>query len=149
MDHTTNHTSAPSNDVILMYVVPGIVIALMLLLALILACILHRKQRAGKLHLFYSEALPPRDPVILKDEFSNGDQECLFAVGKSTYKDSFLSPCPQLSIQAQPKNITSVNNVAEMNKLLNLEQAPITIDPYSLKTKSRPSPIYKKRIPIN
>jgi hypothetical protein len=38
----------------------------MLVLAILLACLLHKKRKAGKLNLFYSESLPPRVPVILQ-----------------------------------------------------------------------------------
>jgi len=42
----------------------------MLLLAVLIACILHRKRKAGKLDMFKTEALPPRIPVIMQDELS-------------------------------------------------------------------------------
>lgn len=62
------HGLFPSSEYLLTFLVPAVIIVCMLLLALCLACLLHRKRRAGKLNLFYSEALPPRVPVILQDE---------------------------------------------------------------------------------
>ncbi len=62
------HGLIPSSEYLLTFLVPAVVIVCMLVLAVCLACLLHRKRRAGKLNLFYSEALPPRVPVILQDE---------------------------------------------------------------------------------
>ena len=62
------HGLIPSSEYLMTFLVPAVIIILMLLLALLLACVLHRKRKAGKLNLFYSEALPPRVPVILQDE---------------------------------------------------------------------------------
>ena len=98
------------------------------------------------MHLFYSEeSLPPRDPVILKDELNNGEHECIYSDGKLPYEDSFLIPCDQMISQIQESKNKNRASVPEMDKLLNLEEAPITISPKSLKCKSRPSPIYKKK----
>ena len=47
-------------------IIPAVIITCMLVLAILLACLLHKKRKAGKLNLFYSEALPPRVPVILQ-----------------------------------------------------------------------------------
>ena len=56
------------------FLVPAVIITLMLLMAILLALVLHRKRRAGKLNLFYSaESLPPRVPVILQDELVEVD----------------------------------------------------------------------------
>ena len=118
----------------------------MLILAIILACVLRRKQQSGKLHLFYSEeSLPPRDPVILKDEVINGEHESLYSTGKVPYEEPLLLPCDQIISQLHESRNKNINNVPESNTLLKLEEAPISIDPHSLKCKSRPSPIYKKR----
>lgn len=65
---TIFHGLIPSSEYLLTFLIPGIIITCMLLLAIILACALHRKRKAGKLNLFYSEPLPPRVPVILQDE---------------------------------------------------------------------------------
>ncbi len=62
----------PSSEYLLTFLVPAVIIVCMLVLAVCLACLLHRKRRAGKLNLFYSEALPPRVPVILQDELYEG-----------------------------------------------------------------------------
>ena len=62
------HGIIPSSEYLMTFLVPAVIITCMLLLAIILACVLHRKRKAGKLNLFYSEALPPRVPVILQDE---------------------------------------------------------------------------------
>ena len=47
----------------------------MLILAILLACVLHKKRKAGRLNLFYSESLPPRVPVILQDELYDENQD--------------------------------------------------------------------------
>ena len=141
-------TVAPEtiNDQILTYIVPAIIIGLMLILAIVLACVLRRKQQSGKLHLFYSEeSLPPRDPVILKAELINGEHESFYNTGKVPYEEPLLLPCDQIISQPQESKNKNMNNVPELDKLLKLEEAPISIDPHSLKCKSRPSPIYKKR----
>ncbi len=68
------HGLIPSSEDLLTFLVPAVIIVGMLLLALLLACLLHQKRKAGKLNLFYSEALPPRVPVILQDElFDEGE----------------------------------------------------------------------------
>jgi len=58
----------PSKEYLLTFVVPAIIIITMLLLAILIACLLHRKRKAGKLDMFKTEALPPRIPVIMQDE---------------------------------------------------------------------------------
>jgi dystroglycan 1 len=63
-----------SGDSLLTFLVPAAIIILMLSLAILLACVLHMKRKAGKLNLFYSESLPPRVPVILQDELIDVDQ---------------------------------------------------------------------------
>lgn len=62
------HDLLPPQEYILAFVVPALIIVGMLLLAIIIACILHRKRKAGKLDMFKTEALPPRIPVIMQDE---------------------------------------------------------------------------------
>ena len=131
-------------DYLLAYIVPGIVISVMLILALVLACILRRKQRAGKLNLFYSESLPPRDPVILEDELTTSDREVLFNESKFIPRDESnvlpFNNSNSVSIQGKDHDV-----VQELDKLLKLDHAPIHIDPYSFSCNSRPSPSYKKR----
>ena len=62
------HDLLPHQEYLLAFVVPGLIIISMLLLAILIACILHRKRKAGKLDMFKTEALPPRIPVIMQDE---------------------------------------------------------------------------------
>ena len=118
-------TAAPEtiNDQIFTYIVPAIVIGLMLILAIVLACILRRKQQSGKLHLFYSEeSLPPREPVILKDELINGEHECFYSKEKFQYEESLLLPCDQNISQPQESKNKNINeNVPGLGKLLKLE----------------------------
>lgn len=140
-------TIAPesSTDHLLTYIVPAIIIIGMLILAIVLACMLRRKQQSGKLNLFYSESLPPRLPVILNEELNNGDQDYLGIEGNAMYKHPVLFPSDHINNRHQGKSTNSLNNIPELDKLLQLEQAPINIDPVSLKCMSRPSPIYQKR----
>ena len=63
---TYQPTYLPHQEYLLAFVVPGLIIISMLLLAILIACILHRKRKAGKLDMFKTEALPPRIPVIMQ-----------------------------------------------------------------------------------
>jgi hypothetical protein len=63
---TIFHGIIPSADYLLTFIIPAVIITCMLVLAILLACLLHKKRKAGKLNLFYSESLPPRVPVILQ-----------------------------------------------------------------------------------
>lgn len=65
---TIFHGMIPSPEYLMTFLIPAVIISCMLILAILLACFLHKKRKAGKLNLFYSEALPPRVPVILQDE---------------------------------------------------------------------------------
>jgi neurexin len=58
-------------EYILTFLVPALIIIAMLLLAILIACLLHRKKRAGKMDMFKPEALQPRIPVILQDELND------------------------------------------------------------------------------
>ena len=58
----------PSGDYFMTFLIPAVIITIMILIAIMLALMLHKKKKAGKLNLFYSETLPPRVPVILQDE---------------------------------------------------------------------------------
>jgi len=60
----------PPQEYIIAFVVPALIIVGMLLLAVLIACILHKKRKAGKLNMFRTETLPPRIPVIMQDELS-------------------------------------------------------------------------------
>ena len=80
------HGIIPSVDYLMTFLIPAMAITLMLLLAIVLACVLHKKRRAGKLNLFYSEALPPRVPVILQDELVE-DLNLVGSVHSSCYGD--------------------------------------------------------------
>jgi len=74
LDDHNFHGIIPSGDYLMTFLVPAVIITLMLLMAILLALVLHRKRRAGKLNLFYSaESLPPRVPVILQDELVDVD----------------------------------------------------------------------------
>jgi len=58
----------PPQEYIIAFVVPALIIVGMLLLAVLIACVLHKKRKAGKLDMFRTETLPPRIPVIMQDE---------------------------------------------------------------------------------
>lgn len=45
------HKSGFSNDYLLTYVLPGVIILAMLLLAAIIACVLHKRKYSGKMEL--------------------------------------------------------------------------------------------------
>ena len=70
--------TAPSEGILANYlltiIIPTIIIIFMLVMAMLLACVLYKKRMAGKVNLFYSESLPPRAPVLLKDELY--DESC-------------------------------------------------------------------------
>ncbi|XP_040578812.1 uncharacterized protein Dg [Lepeophtheirus salmonis] len=74
-NRTIFHGIIPFSDYILTFIFPAIIITGMMLLALLLACLLHRKRKAGKLNIFYSESLPPRVPVILQDELHHANHD--------------------------------------------------------------------------
>ena len=104
----------------------------MLVLAILLACLLHKKRKAGKLNLFYSESLPPRVPVILQDELFE-DQEQGF------HKQPILLPedtRPPASGHYNP------HHPQEMDRLLQQQQVNIDFRAGSL---SRPTPAYQRR----
>ncbi len=85
------HGLIPSSEYLLTFLVPAVIIVCMLVLAICLACLLHRKRRAGKLNLFYSEALPPRVPVILQDELY--DQQDPQSAGTKLRRGGGLRTC--------------------------------------------------------
>jgi hypothetical protein len=88
---TIFHGIIPSADYLLTFIIPAVIITCMLVLAILLACLLHKKRKAGKLNLFYSESLPPRVPVILQVIF------CLQSIEQASashlpIENSFSSP---------------------------------------------------------
>ena len=130
------------------YIIPGIVISLMLILAIALACVLRRKQRQGKLNLFYSESFEkPREPVILEDELTSSDREVLFQHTRFSPKDKVEPISSDYSKNVHERSNMNLDHIAspEMDELLKLDQAPIHIDPDSFNCNSRPSPVYKKK----
>ena len=134
-----------SSDILYHYVLPGVIIGTMLILAIALACILRRKQKSGNLHLFFSESLPPRGPVILKDEQSSKDSENSFTCGSLPY-DEYTCPSDDKNNFQVRSNLQALERKhPELEKLLAMEEAPIIISPHSLKCPARPSPIYNKR----
>ena len=60
----------PPQEYIIAFVVPALIIVGMLLLAVLIACVLHKKRKAGKLDMFRTETLPPRIPVIMQVHYS-------------------------------------------------------------------------------
>lgn len=129
---TIFHGMIPSADYLLTFIIPAVIITCMLVLAILLACLLHKKRKAGKLNLFYSESLPPRVPVILQDELFE-DQEQGF------HKQPILLPedtRPPASGHYNP------HHPQEMDRLLQQQQVNIDFRAGSL---SRPTPAYQRR----
>ena len=129
---TIFHGMIPSTDYLLTFIIPAVIITCMLVLAILLACLLHKKRKAGKLNLFYSESLPPRVPVILQDELFE-DQEQGF------HKQPILLPedtRPPASGHYNP------HHPQEMDRLLQQQQVNIDFRAGSL---SRPTPAYQRR----
>lgn len=98
------------------FLVPAVIISCMLILAIILACVLHRKREAGKLNLFYSEALPPRVPVILQDELYEDNDPA------NGQRNVFIEAPPE-----------------EVDKLIQGTRIVLQEDPFS-----RPTPSYRR-----
>ena len=118
----------------------------MLILAILLACVLHKKRKAGKLNLFYSESLPPRVPVILQDELYDENQDHLGMNGNGMYKQPVLLPEDHFNNHSQNNSNNRLNQQApEMDRLLQRQQAPVSIDPFSRGSLSRPTPLYQRR----
>merc|ERR1712020_705720 len=63
------HDLLPHQEYLLAFVVPGLIIISMLLLAILIACILHRKRKAGKLDMFKLAGFP----LSVKDA---GNEDC-------------------------------------------------------------------------
>ena len=93
---------------------------------------LHKKRKAGKLNLFYSEALPPRVPVILQDELYD-DHEMAGGAGNKQ------------PILLREDLMGNGRNPAENEMLLHQQQQRIQIDPYGRGSLGRPTPAYQRR----
>jgi len=88
-----------SEEYILTFLVPALIIIAMLLFAILIACLLHRKRRAGKLDMFKPEALPPRIPVIMQDELSD---------------DNFNSSKQPIILREEPGTLGSMGSMPGM-----------------------------------
>ena len=134
-------------DYLLTFIIPAVIIICMLILAILLACVLHKKRKAGKLNLFYSESLPPRVPVILQDELYDENQDHLGMNGNGMYKQPVLLPEDHFNNHSQNNSNNRLNQQAnpEMDRLLQRQQAPVSIDPFSRGSLSRPTPLYQRR----
>ena len=132
-------------DYLLTFIIPAVIIICMLILAILLACVLHKKRKAGKLNLFYSESLPPRVPVILQDELYDENQDHIGMNGNGMYKQPILLPEDHFSNHSQNNSNNRLNQAAEMDRLLQRAQAPVSIDPFSRGSLSRPTPLYQRR----
>jgi len=144
----------PSTDYLLTFIIPAVIITCMLILAILLACLLHKKRKAGKLNLFYSESLPPRVPVILQDELYETDHHAAAAAGSSSAAAAagFKQPVmlPEDNMHSRPHHQISGNGGGgqshEMDRLLQRPVAPLSMDPFSKgNSLSRPTPAYQRR----
>jgi len=136
LDRTIFHGIIPSADYLLTFIIPAVIITCMLILAILLACMLHKKRKAGKLNLFYSEALPPRVPVILQDELFD-DQDNLAGGGHKQ---------PVLLREDLMNNGLMQSRSSQENETLLQHQRPIQIDPYGRGSSlGRPTPAYQRR----
>ena len=138
-DHTIFHGIIPSADYLLTFIIPAVIITCMLILAILLACMLHKKRKAGKLNLFYSEALPPRVPVILQDElFDDPD------LGGGGHKQPVL--LREDLMNNTGNGLMQSRSSQENETLLHQHQRPIQIDPYGRGSSlGRPTPAYQRR----
>ena len=129
---TIFHGIIPSADYLLTFIIPAVIITCMLILAILLACMLHKKRKAGKLNLFYSEALPPRVPVILQDEL---------------FDDHEMGGGNKQPVLLREDLMNNVNGLRGENEtLLHQQQRPIQIDPYGRGSSlGRPTPAYQRR----
>lgn len=133
------HGMIPSADYLLTFIIPAVIITCMLILAILLACMLHKKRKAGKLNLFYSEALPPRVPVILQDELF--EEQDMAALGGNNKQPVLLREDLNGGHQ---RGGSLMRNPAENESLL-MNQRPIQIDPYGRGSLGRPTPAYQRR----
>ena len=100
---------------------------------------------AGKVNLFYSESLPPRAPVLLKDEMY--DETCHYVRinGNGTHTQRGLVPDDYFNNLNQSDGSNELRQNPEMDGFLHMNKAPVNIDPFVRGSVSRPSPIYQKR----
>ena len=135
------HGLLPNSDYLLTFIIPAVIITCMLILAILLACLLHKKRKAGKLNLFYSEALPPRVPVILQDElFDEHD-----VMGNGGNKQPVLLREDLMNGGAIHHQGHGGSLLRENEALLQQQQRPIQIDPYGRGSLGRPTPAYQRR----
>ncbi|XP_059090569.1 uncharacterized protein LOC131886297 [Tigriopus californicus] len=117
-----------ASDYLLTFFVPVLIIFFMVVIALALAIALHRRRQAGKLNLFFAEAMPPRLPVILKNDLLERDAHSL---------NTGLFPGGSHQLDADGDYLHHPNQ--EMS-----EESQFMVSPYDAKfvTKSRPAPAY-------
>jgi len=89
-------------EYILTFLVPALIIVAMLLFAILIACLLHRKRKAGKMDMFKPEALPPRIPVIMQDELSD---------------DNFNTCKQPIILREEPGSHASMGNMSGMGTM--------------------------------
>ncbi len=135
---TIFHGIIPSADYLLTFIIPAVIITCMLILAILLACMLHKKRKAGKLNLFYTEALPPRVPVILQDELY--DDQDLNGLNKQP-----ILLREDLMANGNGRNPPHLQAPGENEMLLHQQQQRIQIDPYGRGSLGRPTPAYQRR----
>merc|ERR1711981_42 len=121
---TVFHGIIPSADYLLTFIIPAVIITCMLILAILLACMLHKKRKAGKLNLFYSEAFPPRVPVILQDELFD-EHEMGGNKQPVLLREDLMNGSGQVPMMRE-------------NESLLHQQRPIQIDPYGRGSLGRP-----------
>jgi len=134
---TIFHGIIPSADYLLTFIIPAVIITCMLILAILLACMLHKKRKAGKLNLFYSEALPPRVPVILQDDLF--DEHELGGHGGANKQPVLLRE--DLTNGGPGRG----GSLLRENEALLQQGRPIQIDPYGRGSLGRPTPAYQRR----
>lgn len=144
------------------FIVPAVIIVTMLLLAILIACLLHRKRKAGKLDMFKTEALPPRIPVIMQDElcednYNLSKQPIILQEEPGGY-GSYGNP-PQYYAGG---NMRQEDDFNECDSLVNGSTgAPASMAPYArpppvaldfsdtmTRSRHRPAPAYRKTQPM-
>ena len=141
--------TAPSEGIfanfLLTIIIPTIIIIFMLVMAMLLACVLYKKRMAGKVNLFYSESLPPRAPVLLKDELYDESCHYITTNGNGTQTKQGLVPDDYCNNPNQCNSADQLHWNPEVESFLHMHKAPVRIDPFVRGSLSRPSPIYQKR----
>jgi len=98
----------PGQEYILTFLVPALIIIAMLLFAILIACLLHRKRKGGKLDMLKPETLPPRIPVIMQDELSEDN----------------LNTCKQpIILREEPASISSMTGMGTMGSMSEYQQS--------------------------